>query len=67
LVKILTAWHQAAMVGPGATLLSILMLAAFVLAAGAIYLISSRRDFRKGVLMLVAAVVMIGNVLVWTL
>jgi hypothetical protein len=67
LVKVETAWHQAAMAGPGAFLLSILMLGAFALTAGAIYLISSRRDRRKGVLMLVAAAVMVGNVLVWTL
>jgi hypothetical protein len=66
-VKIVTTWHQATMTGPGATLLSILMLGAFALTAGAIYLISSRRDRRKGMLMLVAAAVMVGNVLVWTL
>ena len=48
-------------------LLSILMIVAFLLGAGGIWLIAKRRDFRKGVLMLVAALVMLGNVLVWTL
>lgn len=55
------------MTGPGALVLSILMLAAFALAAGAIYLIAVRRDRHKGALMLLAAAVMLGNVLVWTL
>ena len=55
------------MTGLGALMLSILMIAAFVLAAGAIYLIATRRDRRKGALMLLAAAVMVGNVLVWTL
>ena len=55
------------MTGPGATLLSILMIAAFLLGAGGLYLIFGRRDSRKGALMLVAAAVMIGNALVWSL
>jgi hypothetical protein len=53
--------------GLAATLLSVLMIAAFLLAAGGLYLIASRRDLRKGGLMLVAAALMVGNVLVWTL
>ena len=55
------------MTGAGSTLLSILMIAAFALAGGGAWLIARRRDVRKGVLMLVAAAVMVGNVLVWTL
>lgn len=55
------------MTGSGAALLSILMLAGFALGGGGLYLIVSRRDRRKGALMLVAAAVMFGNVLVWTL
>lgn len=47
-------------------LLSILMIAAFLLGAGGMWLIARRRDLRKGVLMLIAALVMLGNVLVWT-
>lgn len=55
------------MTGPGALLLSVLMLGAFLLVAGALHLIVTARDRRKGVLMLVAAAVLAGNVLVWTL
>lgn len=54
------------MSGLGATFLSILMIAAFALAAGGIHLIVKRKDRRKGILMLAAAAVMFGNVLVWT-
>lgn len=53
--------------GLGATFLSILMLAAFALAAGGIHLLIKRRDRKKGILMLAAAAVAVGNVLVWTL
>ena len=55
------------MTGTGAFLLSVMMLAAFALAGGGLYLIVTGRDRRKGALMLVAAAVMVGNVLVWTL
>jgi hypothetical protein len=55
------------MTGLGATLLSILMLGAFLLAGGGLYLVAARRDLRKGLLMLAAAAVMLGNVLIWTL
>jgi LPXTG-motif cell wall-anchored protein len=54
------------MSGPGATVLSILMLSGFALAAGGLWLIAKRRDRRKGALMVVAALVVAGNVLVWT-
>ncbi len=54
------------MTGPGSILLSILMIAAFLLGAGGMWLIAKRRDFRKGVLMLFAALVFLGNVLIWT-
>lgn len=54
------------MTGPGATVLSILMVAAFALAAGGTYLIVKRKDRPKGILMLVAALVALGNVLIWT-
>lgn len=54
------------MSGLSALMLSILMLAAFALAGGGAYLILKGRDPRKGSLMLVAALVMLGNVLVWT-
>jgi hypothetical protein len=54
------------MSGLGATFLSILMIAAFALAAGGTHLLIRRNERRKGILMLVAAAVMFGNVLVWT-
>jgi hypothetical protein len=43
------------------------MIAAFLLGAGGMWLIAKRRDLRKGALMLVAGLVMLGNVLVWTI
>nr|WP_295371600.1 hypothetical protein [uncultured Sphingosinicella sp.] len=55
------------MTGLAATLLSIVMLAVFALAAGGIYLIATRRDRKRGVLMLAAAAVFLVNVLIWTL
>ena len=48
------------------TLLSILVLAAFFLGAGGMWLIAGRGETKKGLLMLVAALVMLGNVLIWT-
>ena len=53
------------MSGPASLLLSIMMIAAFLLGAGGIWLIVRRRDARKGVLMLVAAAVFMLNVLIW--
>jgi LPXTG-motif cell wall-anchored protein len=54
------------MTGPGATILSILVLAAFALVAGGLYLLIKRKERKQGLLMLIAAAVMFGNVLVWT-
>jgi high-affinity Fe2+/Pb2+ permease len=54
------------MTGFGATLLSIAMIAAFLLAAGGIWMAVKRRDLKKGLLMVSAALVLVGNVLVWT-
>ena len=53
------------MTGPSATVLGVLMLVAFALAGGAIYLFR-RGERGKAALMLVCAAVMIGNVLIWT-
>ena len=50
----------------GATLLSIMVLAAFALGGGGMWLVATRRETRKGLLMLVAALVLLGNVLIWT-
>lgn len=55
------------MSGASTTFLSILMIAAFLLAWGGIHLIVKQRDRKKGILMLAAAAVAVGNVLVWTL
>ncbi|MGQ0590472.1 MAG: hypothetical protein ACT4N8_13245 [Sphingosinicella sp.] len=55
------------MTGTAALLMSLLMLAAFALAAGGVWLIAMGRDRGKGALMLLAALVMLGNVLIWTL
>ena len=43
------------------------MLGAFACAGGGGYLIATRRDVKKGVLMLVMAAVLVGNVLIWTM
>ena len=43
------------------------MIAAFVLAAGGVKLASRREDRKRGLLMIAAAAVLVGNVLVWTL
>ena len=53
--------------GVSATFLSILMVAAFLLVWGGVYLLVKKGDRKKGVLMLVAAAVAVGNVLIWTL
>jgi LPXTG-motif cell wall-anchored protein len=47
------------------TVLSILMLAGFALSAGGIYLIAKRRDHKRSLLMIVAALVMFANVAIW--
>lgn len=51
----------------GAILLSIAMVGFFALMGGGLYLIASRRDPRKGLLMWVAALVLLGNILILTL
>ena len=55
------------MTSAGAALLSVLMLAALALIAGGTWLIVSKRDRGKGALMLIAAAVLVANVLVWSL
>ena len=46
--------------------LSLLMLAAIALGAGGLYLIVRRKDYKRGWLMIVAAVVMLANVAIMT-
>ena len=55
------------MTGPGPIVLSILMIAAFLLAAGGVHMIVRRKARGKGILMLLAAAVAVGDVLIWTL
>jgi hypothetical protein len=54
------------MAGPGALTLSLLMLAGLALGIGGLWLLVARRDAKRGWLMIVAAVVMFGNVAIWT-
>ena len=53
--------------GIGAAAPAIAMLGVFACAVGGVYLLAKRRDTKRAVLMLVMAVVLLGNVLVWTL
>ena len=47
--------------------MALAMIAAFVLAIGGVKLALSRENRSRGLLMIAAAAVLIGNVLVWTL
>ncbi|MGQ0661092.1 hypothetical protein [Sphingosinicella sp.] len=49
------------------TLLSVMMLGVFALAAGGLYLLRTGRERAKAALMLVAALVLFGNVLLLSL
>jgi hypothetical protein len=59
------------MTGPLASLANaaptIAMLAAFACAIGGGWMIARNRDRRKGVLLLVMAAVLVGNVVIWTI
>lgn len=60
-------WHGGAMhTGLPALLFSIAVIAAFLLIAGAIRMYRSN-ERQKAVLMIVAALVLLANVLIWTL
>ena len=50
-----------------ATAPAISMLAVFALIFGGVYLLVKKRERQKGLLMLVLAVVIFGNVVIWTL
>ena len=52
--------------GRATYLLSIMVLAAFALVGGGLYLLLKRRDTKRGALMLAAALVLLGNVVIWT-
>ena len=49
------------------TALSLAVIAAFALAGGGTYLLVWRRERKQGMLMLLAALVLFANVLIWTL
>lgn len=59
------AWRMDTLPTAGSTTLAILMLAAFALAWGGVRLIR-KGERQKGVLMIVCALVALGNVLIWT-
>lgn len=60
-------WHKRrVMTGFAATLLSIAVVGSFALVVGGLYLLLKGRDRKQGTLMLIAALVLFGNVLVWT-
>jgi hypothetical protein len=48
-------------------ILSVLMLAGFALTAGGAYTLAKVKDRKRGILMIVAAIVMFGNVAILTL
>lgn len=54
------------MTGLVSVLLSIAILAAFALIAGGLWLLVKRGERKQGGLMIVAALVLIANVLIWT-
>jgi len=47
--------------------LSIAMLAVFLLAGGGAWMVAKRRDIKRGILMIVAALVIAANVAIWTI
>lgn len=55
------------MTGPATVLLSMLMIAGFALVAGGIYTLTTLKDRTRGILMLVAALVLFGNVAIMTI
>jgi len=54
------------MTGLVSALLSIAILAAFALIAGGIWLVFKRGERKQGALMILAALVLFANVLIWT-
>ena len=58
--------QAAVMTGIAAATLSIAVLASFALLAGGAHLLIRRKERKQGILMLIAAAVLFGNVLIWT-
>ena len=55
------------MTGFGALAMAVAMIAAFLLTVAGVRLAFRREERKHGILMIVAALVLVGNVLVWTL
>ena len=55
------------MTDAGPAILSIAVLASFALGGGGAWLVYSRRDRKRGLLMIVMALVLVGNVLIFAL
>ena len=55
------------MAGPSPLVLSLLMIAFAVLCGGGLWVLLRRGDRTRGALMILAGLVMLGNVLIWTL
>ena len=55
------------MTGFASAAMALAMIAAFVLAIGGVRLAMREADRKRGILMIVAAAVLVGNVLTWTL
>ena len=55
------------MTGFASTAFAIAMIAAFALIAGGARLVTKPEHRKRGLLMMVAAAVLIGNVLIWTI
>ena len=55
------------MTGPSPIILSLLMIAFVALSGGGLWMLAKRGDAKRGILMILAGLVMLGNVLVWTL
>jgi hypothetical protein len=52
--------------GLSSTVLAIAMLAACLLVVGGIRLVMRKADRSRGILMILAALVLVGNVVIWT-
>ena len=55
------------MAGPSPLVLSLLMIAFAILTGGGLWVLIKRGDRMRGLLMILAGLVMLGNVLIWTL
>lgn len=55
------------MEGVAAAAMGLAMIAAFALATGGTILIVRRKEGKKGLLMIVAALVLVANVAIWTI